>query len=818
MCIDSEPPTVASYTEKSFSDSGYFGFFKNKMPWVGGGTVSYGRGSVTHSTVVSAIAHTPTAARPNLKPLLFTVSVDHTLKVWSLDQECLIRAQDLLNDAQGTATSKMKTWLDPSPSHLLEIIDHPIEEDHSFYLVSFSSAANGKFKFWAATHHQDGQFNELQDIYPEESFEAKPPSTVAPWIVSEFKVTPAATEGPRIFDLWILWKSDTNFQVQSVRFDITDVNSTWGQWTTATDDTLHNLPRPTAAPETVEEVTEHWKKWIFYPGRFPDTILESALRIYENNFLVPTGTNISTETIQSRAARVVSAAVHLDADSMRDEDYDAYRADMALQWDRFSRLCTELDKQRREALSLVSDPQSGFVWTVNVDGITALRECTETEAIWHNFTTVPENFTTLSNRTQGRLGAGLAGDALGDVMKLMAAANELSESLSEKVVHACSERLRSEIVNDPLLAVQDSMFKIYQQLLEPEVYDETHEKLRDIFNSIENPENAFRSMMSSLFHQPDSHVGQARLTKFGAKVLIGGTQEIIHINHQLLFQLLYLLVYVTYADYEADFLRISRPESIYHQLLGYFREYEVLNWMALSSAQLAASPVVPEDDISTALTDLHVSGETPNSRLGKRGSVLQLVLPDNFGPSPAGPGRSGLFSLSVCVRKFLAGLEISEYGNGVPHVAAALLRANATGPATDFAKFLPSTAWGTYMKGRIQLKAHNFALAAQSFNKAAYGMGMLDLSPSFIIADGDVQQWEPRRPSRRRRFFLPSRERSEAAWPSITSISRICSRRRRHPSVLLTRAMRRCWLREARYVNMAGCARKILTIYRAMRR
>ncbi|KAI5788187.1 nucleoporin Nup120/160-domain-containing protein [Pyronema domesticum] len=736
---ESSDPSVASYRETTFSDTGYFGFLKNKMPWVGASTIQYGQTSVTHTTVVSAIVYDPPKDSA-AKPLLFTVSVDHSLKVWSLEGDNLLRAMDLLNEPQ-SASMKMKTWLDPSPSHLLAIIDKPVEDtDHLFYLISFSSAATGKFKFWAATHYeggyQEGEFKDLIDLYPEDTFNAMPPSGTAPWIISEFRVTPAHELGADWYDLWVLWKSDTNFQVQNVRFNISDAQGTWGDWTTATSDTIHIPARPTTFQESPEEVSEHWMKWIFYPGRFPDTVLESALRIYENNFLVPGGLTAKTETIQTKVSRIIGAAVQVVKTQSGEIDYGRYRNETDLQWDRFSRLCTELDKQRREALSLVSDPMSGFVWTVNVDGITALRECTETEVIRHNYIGNRGALETLSRRTDKRLGAGLEGQDLSDAMVLVSAAVELSECLDEPVLEKCIHRLQDLVVNDPMHSVGDTMWLFYEKCLEQEVPQETHEKLESLFALMDDPVKAFNSLTASLFNQPYTHTGSARLTSFGAKVLVGGTQEVIHVNYELLSQLVLLLIYIAHSESDTQqFRRVTTPEELYINLLRHFREYELLAWMSRTSAHSSGSD---QDEIAASLSDLHVSGESDNTKQGVRTSVLQLVLPSNFGPA-----RTSL-SLSVCIRKFMASLDLLDAtGNGVTGVASALIHANAAAPAKEFAKFLPTTHWGTYMKARTELQAGLFPQAAQDFNRAAYGMAFSpptndNMSPLFPHDSGAI--------------------------------------------------------------------------------
>lgn len=693
------------------------------MPWVGATTVPYMDHTVYHTTVVSGLAYYPPPEyahaadyRANMRPVLFTASVDHTLKAWSLDNGTLLQQTDLLNE-QHANSANMGNWLDPAPSRLLQVVERTFQDDHMFYLISFSSASAGKFKIWAATH-DDGAFSALVDLYPNISFQADPPGGTAPWIISEFRVTPIKDT---MFNLWVLWKSDTNFRIQNLEFDITDVTKTWGQWATATLDSTHEIPSRQSNLQTADDVTDSWMKWIFYPGRFPDTVLESALLIYEHNFSVPEENPPQHEPIEAKVRRLVEVSVKVETDLTGHADDEQHRVGLELQWERFGRLCTELDKDRGEALSLVTDPVSGYVWTVNVDGITALRECTESEVIKHNYAAVRDEtaLTTLSQRTPKKLGAGLQGQELKDVMLLATCGTELWTSLSEDAQDKSILRLHQEVVKDPLFSVGDLMEALYEDCIYEEVPDETYGRIEDLFSEMENPEVAFQSILSSLF-QSDTSSGQTRLTAFGAKVLVGGSQEVIQVNHEMLFNLVFLLVHVTFCDDQDPFHRLTNTPSIYQQLLNYFREYEVLKWMATNTAPL--SPKSADDDISQALTDLRVT-EAASDRSEKRGSVLQLVLPEIFGPSPPGAGASGSVALSVCIRRFLAGLDLADHGNGITDVATALLNAGASATALEFAEFLPTTTWGTYTKARIHLANRKHVSAAALFHRAAFGMG-----------------------------------------------------------------------------------------------
>src|SRR5690606_8896591 len=109
--------------------------------------------------------------------------------------------------------------------------------------------------------------------------------------------------------------------------------------------------RLSANLQTSEDVTDHWMKWIFYPGRFPDPVLESALLIYENNFVTSERSSPS-DPIQVRVGRIVASAVDMETTDRGLPDYEKYRNELDMQWERYARLCTELDKERGEALSL----------------------------------------------------------------------------------------------------------------------------------------------------------------------------------------------------------------------------------------------------------------------------------------------------------------------------------------------------------------------------------------------------------------------------------------------------------------------------------
>lgn len=707
---------------------------KNRLPWIRTGSLRHGNDSVSLSAVISTAVYTSKRSNNEMEDypqdvnsLLFTVSVNHTLKTWSLDKGTLLHAVDLLNEPLPSSNTNMKTLLDPSPSQLLAVVDISLQEDHMFYLVSFSSATTGKFKFWAALRDQDGQFERLVDLYPNSEFRADPPTANSVWIISEFRITSASNRDPSLFNLWVLWKSNTTFRVQNLQFHMSHVPGSWNKWTTATPDSLHVSPGRTPSEVTSEDVTDYWIDWLFFPGRFTDSVLRTALAIHETYYSMPSDKNDDeNDPVQARVAKIIPAMVELNKNDDGSPDYTRYTYEVGLQWLRYCRLCTELDKQRSEALSLVADPASGFVWTVNADGITALRECTESEVIQHNFGTHANNLQLLSERSPKRRGAGLERTELSDALLLVQAASDLKADLSDRAYDNCAWRLQREVLEDALYSFEDRMWSLYSNCLEGEISDFAYEKIENAFEAMSDPQGAFLSILSSLFHS-DVHTGQTKLTTFGGTVLVAGSQEVININHSLLLNLAFLLILVTVPEDSRP--RIAGPEQLYSQLLDYVREYEVLNWASRTPLSIPDRRLSAEDEITKGLAGLHMDAEATTVTKKRRASVLQWLLGENYGPPAPGPGRSGSLALSECIRQFLTTLELSSHGNGFSSISSALLAIDAVGAAVEFTKYLPNTSWGGYVKARIHLRDGGMEAAAGGFKKVAYGLCKIHILP-----------------------------------------------------------------------------------------
>ena len=248
------------YNEKTFSDTSVLGLLRNKLPWVSSGTSRYKDTNVSHSTVICTeffhpqIIYDPEQdsmssgyfSQEKNNTLLFTVSVNHTLKVWSYERQQLLHASDLMN--QPPTDSSIKTLLHPAPARLLAVMSSTLHRNHLFYLVTYSPVSTGTFKFWIGHGDAAGRFTHLEDIYKNHTFDALPPTASSVWIISDFRVTPVSNAASGIHNLWILWKSNTSFKIQNLQFNVETLPETWSQWVTSTTDSLHSPGKSPLTP------------------------------------------------------------------------------------------------------------------------------------------------------------------------------------------------------------------------------------------------------------------------------------------------------------------------------------------------------------------------------------------------------------------------------------------------------------------------------------------------------------------------------------------------------------------------------------------
>src|SRR5579859_7520871 len=221
--------------------------------------------------VLSAVASTKHS-------LLFTVSADQRLRIWSLDKSQFIKEYDITSSQANSGR-----LLPQPPAHLLALDDSHDHGEFLFYLLSYNPLEEGQFILWGG-EHSHGAFtglSQLQDPFRPEM----PPGSTGIWNISDFFLAQVKTAsdskslvGQNTYDtslrLWISWKSYYTSILQ-----YTDLHHM--EWITIMPSTTDFLD------DEIENSVEFWTERICRPGRFSDAVILTACNIYQNHLLPP---------------------------------------------------------------------------------------------------------------------------------------------------------------------------------------------------------------------------------------------------------------------------------------------------------------------------------------------------------------------------------------------------------------------------------------------------------------------------------------------------------------------------------------------------
>ncbi len=719
--------------------------------------MSYGNISLEEATLTS-LAFSPLSDADDYN-LLFGVSLDHRLKAWNLSTGRIESSCDLLN-RERQPHDGARYAIDPAYTDLVTVLDQkPRRAGQICYLATFSPLENGHFKFWVVVEGASG--SELRDLHPGKTFEPVPPSSDL-WAMAQFRVVPS--EEPGKLELWVLWKNNTSYQVEMLKFDLLNVFEDWEErraWTTT--EILRETPLPSMTESMKADPTQAWMEHIFYPGRFTRATLGTALSIYERSVHLPSGSSARGSTsLEERICSSVASSVVPSRNAKGQLDYRRFQMDVDVQWRRYYRIIAELDKQRGEAISLVYDTHGRMPWIVNADGVTPLRQCSELELIWHNGA---ELVTGQANLARDALTTTLDPRFLDDVGKiagLINAASTFSECFSETLTQSCIAALEFEVLQDSSDTVATRIRSFYDRCkFEQSISDDDYSQLASAMDLIGGfstlTTDLFQTVMELVLQRKSSQTSGLKLTLFGEKTIVRGAQETVQLIGNILADLLYLLVFVEMEERQQEGSEISiDTPTVFLDLVQLLRQYAVLRWFGKTIR--SDQPRGGQDNSDIMQTSGNSS--TPSARAPRLSTVLQTPWVHNWKPVwiEGNPPMSG--TLTTYINEALAGIELSDpeqYRQQVMWLQRTFLRRGETDLALAFLPYQPIGSWSEYLSARLYLSVGQYALARIHFRRAAYHLGNtvypLVVDTKMLI-DGECST------SRRRQSRCKSRGRS----------------------------------------------------------
>ncbi|KAI1814740.1 nucleoporin Nup120/160-domain-containing protein [Poronia punctata] len=678
--------------------------FYNAKGWVYGIRGLIGS-RADHDTTAAAAAIETNLGLDNAS-FLFTVCLDHRLRIWNLKSGQVLGAMDLLNASRDP--NEMGKWrLDPSQSNLIRIIG---KTEGKRLCVTYSPVGSGEFKFWKL-ESDDENAVDVRDMYPGTQLVPKPPAGSDVWTLADFSV--AEREGGHGLQMWLLWKNNVAYRVQELSFLINELPEVWrNRWRSVLHDT--SIPSaPISGPSDSVDASERWLKLILSPGRFPHSTLEAALNAYEQAIGLEDNKVVarSKQTIAESICYAIASTSSLHKTRSGALDYEKFRADSETHWRKFYRILVEMDKPRGEALALAYEPTSEMPWIVCADSISAIRECSTLEQIWHN---------PLARHAR-----------LSDLSSLILTGQNFVEGFSDGMMQICQSVLRAELFEETSKTDQERIqffsdkAGFWRQISDEDCAQVT-EVLGQNFNLVTS--NVYNDMLTICNETwTPKHATGHPLTDLGRKVVVKAAEDIADLQWNVCFSQLILLVHM---EFEFD-----RPEdaihnrinigAVYRGLLQRLARLELVRWLA---SALLPTPFSREE--RSALVSGSAVGQTRRSSDEyKLNTVLEECVGHLLGIPDIAPDQS--FSIPSAITKIGANLCAPDSDIELhPHyIQCALLVRNRPDLAAELGAFAARAPFSVYIQGRVALALHDYPAAADYFKKAAYGMSISQAHP-----------------------------------------------------------------------------------------
>ncbi len=193
------------WKESSHSPVSFVQGLRSILPFQGGPTVKHGGTTMEITAAASAVV---TSMDLDDTAYLFTVCLDHRMRIWSLSRGEIAATGDILG-LQRDAHDVGKWTVDPSQANLVRTAGL---EEGTCLCITYSPVGAGAFKFWKVTALPGEKVGVEPYFEPDQPPLTPPtPSSSEVWTLADFGVSYSVHGG--LIGLWILWKNNLVYRV-----------------------------------------------------------------------------------------------------------------------------------------------------------------------------------------------------------------------------------------------------------------------------------------------------------------------------------------------------------------------------------------------------------------------------------------------------------------------------------------------------------------------------------------------------------------------------------------------------------------------------
>ncbi|KAI0412007.1 nucleoporin Nup120/160-domain-containing protein [Xylaria grammica] len=677
--------------------------FYNAKGWVQGfKSILSSRGD--HDTTAAAAAIETNLGLDNAS-FLFTVCLDHRLRIWNLNNGQITGTKDLL-DAVREPYEIGKWRLDPTQTNLIRIVGR---YEGQRTCVTYSPVGSGEFKFWNVEFN-DSNSVDIKDMFPDARLVPIPPLGSDVWTLADFCVVDRYPS--RDHQIWILWKNNIAYRVQELTFSRDELPEVWqNRWRSVYSDTT--IPSaPVSGPSDSVDASERWLQLILAPGRFPQSTLEAALSAYERAIgNLENNARRSGQSIAESICSAIASTSSLGKASSGVLEYEQFRVSSETQWRKFYRILIEIDKPRGEALALAYEPASEMPSVVCADSISVIRECSKLERICHN--------------PKARHGE------TNNLASLVITGQNFVEGFSDSMLQICQSVLRAELFEKASKTDQERIqFFSDKAGFWRQISDEDCAQVTDVlgpnFNIVTS--GVYQQMLTTCNETwSPRRPTEYPLTELGRRLIVKATEDVAELQWNVCFSQLILLVHM---EFEFD-----RPEdalhnrvnigAVYRNLLQTLSRLQLVRWLASTRLPTPLSKTDRANSIPGSSPVL-VKRQVEEYKLN---TALEESIGHLLGISDVGSGHS--LAMTSVITKIVTNLCAPDSDVELqPHyIQCALLVRERADLAIELTPFSDQDPFSVYIQGRVSLALRDYSSAAVHFKKAAYGMSIRQADP-----------------------------------------------------------------------------------------
>ena len=640
-----------------------------------------------HSAIISVASP---STKINEFEYVFTVTIDHRLRVWNLTSGRIAFTIDLLS-REFDPNDQTRPVIHPAHSNLVQVYRSDDEDD---ICVTYSPTGSGQFKLWQVTPAHEGKL-ELIDLCPDVTLEPPAP-TPDVWTVADFSFVLDHMKVDK-YTIWVLWKNNTAYRLQCLTFQMGNDRRLKDSWKHGWVSVAAETSSDSALPQSPSsDPTRSWLEYILYPGRFTTATIETALALRQGT----KGSAKRSGPLVERLCSTLASTSSLDRKADGGMDYERFTKATDDQWRSFCRFLNDIDKLRGEALSLVIHPGNDMPWVILADGVSATRECSRMEQVWHNQNESPAS--------------------LEDVVALVSAAASLREGVPIQFRNSFSATILAELCEESSEIEPTKMRLIYEKCdfssqISDEDYDDLIGRLGDFKRVTPSVYEAILEAMTA-FGNFDKRPHRLSLAEFGRKLVIESVQEVVPLHRSVCLDQLMLLIFIEVEiNHTEDGIQFETG-AVCRQLLITLRRLELLRW--LTSQQIAV-PLVNESLFTT---------HKPVEVITVFEGILRhlLSLDTRHGESTSAALTS--LAIHICA-------PTSEYELISSTIQCFLLTQERPDLALEFARFVENDSFSTYAQARTLLASGDALGASALFKKSAFGLGMTSISHCINFAN-----------------------------------------------------------------------------------